>query len=306
DQSGLTEFSPEGLRSEWEQPGFDLAADARLAEAGDGRIAGYIDVWDMDELPVKALVFGRVHPDFERRGIGTRLLGWAEARSRQAITRVPPEARVAMRCWAPSNHRPTQELFRKHGLLPVRYSWEMGIELVEALPEPNWPEGIAVRTHDEGGDVRAVHRAVRDAFRDHWGHVPTPDEQDFPHWHHRMTADPITYDPSLWFLAMDGEEIAGMLLGMRQPERDPELGWIQTVGVRRPWRQRGLASALLQHAFREFARRGLRRAALMVDAGSLTGATRLYARAGMSVLREFTTFEKELRPGVELGTQSVA
>ena len=38
---------------------------------------------------------------------------------------------------------------------------------------------------------------------------------------------------------------------------------------------------------------------------SLTGATRLYERAGMRVVREYKSYEKELRAGKELGTQTV-
>jgi hypothetical protein len=44
---------------------------------------------------------------------------------------------------------------------------------------------------------------------------------------------------------------------------------------------------------------------LGVDADSLTGATRLYEKAGMHVVRELATYEKELRAGEELARQSV-
>lgn len=84
------------------------------------------------------------------------------------------------------------------------------------------------------------------------------------------------------------------------------MGWVDQLGVRRPWRRSGLGLALLHHTFGEFYRRGFTRVALGVDASSLTGATRLYERAGMYVARKYLTLEKELRPGVELGTQTVA
>jgi mycothiol synthase len=42
-----------------------------------------------------------------------------------------------------------------------------------------------------------------------------------------------------------------------------------------------------------------------VDASSLTGATRLYEKAGMRVLRQFDNYEKELRPGRDVSTQAV-
>ena len=42
-----------------------------------------------------------------------------------------------------------------------------------------------------------------------------------------------------------------------------------------------------------------------MDAQSLTGATRLYERAGMRPLVHYDSYEKELRPGVELSTQTL-
>jgi ribosomal protein S18 acetylase RimI-like enzyme len=84
---------------------------------------------------------------------------------------------------------------------------------------------------------------------------------------------------------------------------DPDLGYVNTLGVVRPWRRRGVALALLHHSFRELAERGKRRVALGVDGSSLTGAVRLYEKAGMHIARERVMFEKELRPGRDLTTQ---
>jgi len=46
---------------------------------------------------------------------------------------------------------------------------------------------------------------------------------------------------------------------------------------------------------------------LGVDAQSLTGATRLYEKAGMhsDPARQLVLYEKELRPGIEIRTQSL-
>ncbi|HEV2582694.1 MAG TPA: GNAT family N-acetyltransferase, partial [Ktedonobacteraceae bacterium] len=80
-------------------------------------------------------------------------------------------------------------------------------------------------------------------------------------------------------------------------------GWVNTLAVLRPWRKQGLGMALLLHSFREFYQRGKRKVGLGVDSQNLTGATRLYQRAGMHVAREHITYEKELRAGIELSTQ---
>ena len=73
------------------------------------------------------------------------------------------------------------------------------------------------------------------------------------------------------------------------------MAWVHVLGVRRPWRRRGLGLALLLRVFAEFYARGERRAVLQVDSENETGATRLYERAGMSVARFSDLYEKPAR-----------
>ena len=84
------------------------------------------------------------------------------------------------------------------------------------------------------------------------------------------------------------------------------MGWVGTLGVLRPWRKSGLGLALLRHSFNEFYRRGKHKVGLGVDAENLTGALRLYQNAGMHVHQTFDNYEKELRPGVEISTQTLS
>jgi mycothiol synthase len=75
---------------------------------------------------------------------------------------------------------------------------------------------------------------------------------------------------------------------------DPTYGWVGILGVRPPWRRRGIALALLLHSFAVFRERGCTRVGLGVDAESTTGALELYERAGMHVHRCQDTLEKLL------------
>jgi len=119
---------------------------------------------------------------------------------------------------------------------------------------------------------------------------------------HFMTRDEA-YDPDLWFLAVDGEKIAGVSLCDKSAHDDPNSGYVRSLSVRRPWRRQGIALALLLHTFSEFYRRGTRKVALGVDAENLTGALHLYRKAGMHVHKQFDLYEKELRPGEEISTE---
>jgi GNAT superfamily N-acetyltransferase len=133
--------------------------------------------------------------------------------------------------------------------------------------------------------------------------VDVPFEQGLDVFRHLNTAlRPV--EPDLWFLAMDGKEMAGISICRRRSDDDPEMGWVEILGVRKLWRRRGLGLALLLHSFHALRQNGALRAGLGVDSGSLTGATRLYKRAGMSVSREIALYELELRPREELGTHA--
>jgi mycothiol synthase len=295
----------EHMRSQLTTPGLDIESSIRVVATPAGRLVGCIAVVDLHSPPVHPQAIGCVHPDFERQGIGTYLIHWAEQRARQAIIRVPDGLRVSLYLDSSSTHEPTKRLFLKLGLKPIRHSWLMLIDLEQSPPETRWPAGLALKTYRDLPDLRAVYRATDDAFQDHWGYVEQSEEAMLRWWRHEREQDP-DFDPSLWFLVMDGDEIAAMALCRpKGPGDNYEMGFVNTLGVRRPWRRRGLALALLQHTFGEFHRRGKKQVGLEVDAGSLTGATRLYEKAGMAVARQVDTYEKELRPGRELAKRSL-
>jgi mycothiol synthase len=299
---GKDEFDLEDYRNEWCDPGIDLAADTRVAQTPDGAIVGCIEVWNTTPY-VNCWIWGRVHPEFRSLGIGSALMDWAEDRARVALDRAPAGARIILEAGTTSSHRPTTELLADRGYSAVRYNLTMERALDGELPAPAWPAGISVRAMRPGEEL-AVYRVENETFRDHWGHAEATEEEGFPLWRHRTIEDP-NHDPSLWFLALDGDQIAGVALC--QPFRigQPDMGWVDTLGVRRPWRRQGLAEALLYHSFAELRRRGRTSIGLGVDASSLTGATRLYEKVGMRPTREFARYEKELRPGRDLTTQTV-
>jgi mycothiol synthase len=301
---GMRKVSIDDAQMLFSWPGFDVDASVRVVQSPDGRLVGSIMVRDLSSPPVHPDLLGCVHPDFEGRGIGRTLITWAEERSRQAIARVPDGARVSMHLMTSPLHEPTLRLFDRLNLEAIRYALFMVAQLDKAPPEPQWPENIVLCTYQDRPDLRAVFRAIDETFRDHWGHVDGPEAERLERFQYRIENDK-DFDPTLWFLAMDGEEIAGLAGCVPKIGDDETMGLVDVLGVRRPWRRNGLGLALLHHAFGEFHRRGKKLVGLGVDADSLTGATRLYEKAGLRVARQIVTYEKELRPGEELAKQSI-
>jgi mycothiol synthase len=279
--------TPEELKHEWQTPGFDLSRDAFLVETGDGRIVGYEEFFNEYEH-ARLRTDGYVHPDFKGRGIGTSLLQVIERRAREDMALAEPDVRVSLHSLIDHRDPDSHELHRNEGYQPLRYHWRMEIVLDGPPAEPKLPDGIELRPFVKGEHDIAVWQAQNEAWRDHWGsHDVTFDE-----WKQNRFDDP-EFDPTLWQIAWDGEEVAGFSLNRYRMGN----GWIRTLGVRRPWRKRGLGEALLRCSFGEFYRRGTKTIGLGVDAQNPTGATRLYLKVGMVVAGEYVTYEKELRAG---------
>jgi mycothiol synthase len=284
-EGGSPDETPQNLLADWNTPGFALVTDAWLAMAPGGAVAGYEQVELSDEEGAAFEIDGYVHPNFTGQGIGAALLRLAEDRARAQI-RAGRTAKLRGAI-AAANAR-ARQLFAAAGYQVVRHFWRMEIDLHAPPAPPTWPEGIAVRGFVPGQDERATHAAIEEAFEDHWEHAPVA----FDEWQRRHIQRD-DFDPSFWFLASDGGEVAATALCYT---RSDSLGWVRHLGVRRGWRGRGLGLALLQHAFAAFYARGRTTVGLGVDAQSPTGATRLYQRAGMRVTEEYETYEKLLLP----------
>jgi ribosomal protein S18 acetylase RimI-like enzyme len=254
------------VEREWSEPGFDLTADARMTDEA------YIAVWDGRGGKAWIDTLGR--PTAE-------LLSWAEARAREKRL-----VRAFGGGWA--GDEDMLALFERGGYHPVRHFFRMQILLADVSEPPSWPEGISVRTF-RPGDERTFYDVHQETFADHWEHeVPDPYEE----WAHWLLQPPM-YEPDLWFLAEDGGEPAGVAICHRRHEA-AGFGRVDILGVRRPWRRRGLGRALMLHAFAEFKGGGLTDADLGVDASSVTGANRLYESVGMRVAARRDTYEKHL------------
>ncbi len=289
DGDAILAMSAEELRHGWQDPDFNLDRDAFVVEAPEGRIVGYADVTNSYGHAILNMD-GNVHPDFKGRGIGTTLLRAVEKRARQRMSLVEPDVRVVIKTTLNKNDHDGNDLHQNEGYQPLHYHWRMEIVLKDPPTEPKFPAGIELRPFIKGQHDVAVWQAQNEAFRDH----PGSHEWTLEEWRRERLEDPES-DPSLWVIAWEGEEIAGFALNRYRTG----IGWIRMLGVRRPWRKRGLGEALLFHSFGEFYRRGMKTIGLGVNAHNPTGATRLYQKVGMYAASGHVTYEKELRPGRE-------
>jgi mycothiol synthase len=272
DLRGRSDWGVEETAHLWRLMNVDASS---LVETADGTIAAVVAAFDRGADRQAWVV---VHPDFVGRGLGTALLERAEEQARAAAVR-------KLKMGALAENDEAHALFERHGFREARHYYGMRIDLDRPPSAPVWPAGIEVSTF-RPADARGFHQALGESFEDEWGSHHPP----FEEWKHERLEAPET-DTSLWFVVRDGAEIAAVA---RCDPRHEGGGWIGALGVRKPWRRRGIGLALLQHVFAEFRRRGEPHVGLGVDTQNPTGATRLYERAGMRVVNEDVVFEKEL------------
>jgi mycothiol synthase len=271
--------------SDWHAARFDLRHDAWLVQAPDGLVCAYGGVWD-DNPHRELFADTAVHPDHRGRGLSELLLDLLEARAREhlAFLAAGEPVSLGVSCWEADSTR--RALLESRGYAKTREFRRMVIDVSAGCPQPEWPSGIAVRTFRRGLDEAAVHEADQAAFADHF----RPIILSLPEWERDVFSHP-ELDLDLWFVAWDGQRVAGMV---RASELN-ELGYVDVLGVPRPWRGRGLGRALLLHAFAALRDRGHTTVVLGVDAENPTGAYHLYASVGMRASRTIEFLEKGLR-----------
>ncbi len=295
---------PELLRLDWLNAGFNPETDLRMVFDADGTLVAFVESWMTQEPPVHPWNFGCVHPDHWGRGIGSHIVTWAEDHARLALEKCAPDLRVAPRSGTEAHNEKGVALFEGLGWKHIRSFFRMVADLDSQPEAPTLPDGIVIRPFNPETELEEVYRTFVDTFNDHFGFIEQPFEKGFAEYKHNMVEEP-GYSPEMWFVAMDGDQMAGICICRREDPEDSESGWVGELGVRRAWRKHGLGYALLKHSFAAFHADGKKRAGLGVDASSLTGALKLYERAGMRVQRQFNQYEKEFRAGKELAVESL-
>jgi len=248
----------------------DLEHDSWLYEDESG-IAAVAWMHMAEDLAVAIVA---VSPRVQESGLGNELVEQTEQRARE-------KGAERMHQFALGADAYARELLARLGYEDVRHFYEMAIELTE---RPELPD-VEIETL-QLDEAEAFHDALDAAFQDHWEHHSDP----FAEWWERHQASP-NFDPTLWFLIRSENEIAAVA---RNEANRNGGGYVGALGVRREFRGRGYAKALLYRTFAEFWDRGLTRVTLGVDATNPTGATHLYESVGMHAEAENIVYEKVL------------
>jgi mycothiol synthase len=259
----------------------------------DGEVIGYARCWWQDETngPLGYASVGFLAPAWRRKGIGSRMLGWVEDRSREIARSHAQEREKCFQTFANGTQAGLNAMLEKNGYQPVRYFYEMVRPTLDNIPDFPLPQGLEVRPvlpeH-----YRAIWDADMEAFQDHWGFT-APTEEDYQSW---LTGN--TFQPHLWKIAWDvaTDQVAGQVKPFIHVEEnkkfDRKRGYTESISVRRPWRKKGLARALIVQSLHAQKEAGMTVSALGVDTENLSGATHVYEACGFQVAKRNTVYRK--------------
>jgi len=218
-----------------------------------------------------------IHHDWKQKGIEEVLVDWLEDQAVLNHQTLHPDTAGIHSVFFPESDQHRLDIVQNRGYSPTRYFEDMKRDLME-IPDHPLPQGIEVRPAFPS-QYRQVWEADVEAFQDHWG-ATIPPESHFQEW----ISNKNYFQPYLWQVAWDGDEIAGMVLNFinltENQERGRLRGYTEGISVRRPWRGKGISKALICRSMKMMKALGMTEVALGVDSQNISSATKLYYGLG--------------------------
>jgi ribosomal protein S18 acetylase RimI-like enzyme len=270
---------------DWADPRFSLERDTWVAVDEAGDLVAYAYCYANGPTALIDIDCA-VHPDVDDLGLDEHLVRIAIRRAGEHAAVAGMDVRdvtLCVWCWREDARR--RRLYERLGFTRSRVFLDMVIAAADLPASPPWPDGITVSVFDSETDGHALYAVLEEAFLDHFNPRPLP----FDVWVAKTLGDQ-DFDPDLVLLAQDEDGPAGAVVALPLPGE----GSVVQLGVLRPWRGRGLGTALLVRALHLLADRGYELLSLGVDSESPTGAADLYRRVGMRPRHENDCYERRL------------
>jgi mycothiol synthase len=232
-------------------------------------------------------------PEARLPGLRRSMFLWGEQRLREISAGHDTPDRKMFEIWTKAEMNDWRKLVVANGYKDDWHLFEMRRPNLENIPDHKLPPGIEIRPVTKE-NFRVVFEGAREAFKDERSYT----EERWGEESYRRTLDNPKLRLDLWQVAWAGEQVVGGVMVIISEEENAAFnrkrGWTEAVFVRRPWRKKGVASALLASSLRVLKELGMEEAALGVDTDNPSGALRIYKRLGYVEDYEFVFSRKPL------------
>jgi len=270
----------------WEKdPGFDPVGMfiAELNGKAVGRVQAYVDKQREEK---KGFVQGLgVLPKFRRKGIGRELMD-------KAIESLRKREMETAECWTRDDKPICKHIFESMGFKLIRIFSTMGREL-DTIPSAGENEGVQIRVMKESmEDIELLRWLNDETFSEHFDFRPSTIEE-WKHW-----CSHPDFDHKGWFFALlEGKPVGhvGTWIDSKFVKyKGIKRGWVDTIGVLKPHRRKGIGTSLILRGMEYLKSRGMTEVELGVDDSNPTEAIKLYEKVGFKVVRKDLTYLKKI------------
>jgi mycothiol synthase len=231
-------------------------------------------------------------PQYREEDVWPEIVRKNERRLREISTSQPDSRKRFFQAWATETQKEWISALEKTEYKAVRHFNNM-LRSLENIPEKDLPVGIKVRPvqpehfRSIWEAQKEVHKELFETVAENWT------DENFRSW----LKNP-SHTPHLWQVAWDGDQVAGMVLTRiseaENRELDRKRGHTEHIFVRKPWRRRGLATALVVQSLRALKIHGMEEAELGVDSENESGAYEFYRRMGYQTYSTDIWFRKPM------------
>ena len=270
----------------------DPYQDMIFAEIDDQPIAyARVESWQEEQPNDRIYVhFVNIVPAWRDQGIESAIIQWCEDRLRTIAETHPHDSQRFLQTYSNEFKTHFNATLESLGYQPERFFIEMSRPLND-IPSAELPGGIEARPVEEGQE-RKIWEASNEAFRDHWGYAEPKDE------HYTAYTSSKYFQPDLWQVAWDDDEIVSSVMNFINHDYNQKYGrkrgWTENISTRKPWRQRGIAKALIVRSMHMHKALGMTEVGLGVDTNNPNGALKLYQGLGYKKDKTFITYRKPL------------
>jgi mycothiol synthase len=272
-------ISPQVIAENLRRPNYRPEQDLFLVEIA-GNVVGYTDI--TSELTIERVILtGWIHPEHRRKGLATKLLGYA-------IRRASELGAKAAHVNILEDNEIAKSVLSKLGFESVRRDLELRLDIDKVRWQDIDQDALGCR-HLQPGEEDKLTLIQNRAFVGDWGYNPN-------------TVETITYylnlsnrSPEDVVLACDGDKIIGYcwtgITGGEKEASSDRKGRIYMIGTDPDYRGKGVGRRVLLAGLAHLRNRGIQVAELTVDSENKV-AYALYQSIGFKVWTSSLWYEK--------------